>query len=382
MGIHFGPSRSILCHCTCSFLHMSVMGATTSEACLEAVAEEPHLVAPSVPACRTTWRRSVCCASSLIATSAFWIAPSVYSVTSNIQVPVKHDAMNTRAQNSSSPIMARVHDAELVVAYYGEGTGWFADWEIPIHVYNKKRDCDITVQEEVLKARSSTAPNVSFANLQNIGREGQTYLHHIVQHYHSLPTYTVFAQGAGQHNGVHVRDIAKKFLSKNEADVLLYPIVPHNTKGPIFNRDAEEYEASGMELEVNTDVFYYIPNLRMADRARLLYLALFGGNPCDVPAMVFPAGAQFIIHKAAIHAKPLSFWEQLEKVTAECFDLVWDLERVWLHVFDPVSKPVRNIKAPKTCQRGAVRDWIGTVRCINRQSSAWQPTKLLGVPSS
>ncbi len=68
---------------------------------------------------------------------------------------------------------------QIVVARYSENLEWLKKFNCFATVYNKG---ETTVEGAVV--------------LPNIGREGHTYLTHIVRNYHDLPKYTVFLQGS------------------------------------------------------------------------------------------------------------------------------------------------------------------------------------------
>ncbi|MCJ1365208.1 hypothetical protein MMC16_004329 [Acarospora aff. strigata] len=70
---------------------------------------------------------------------------------------------------------------EIVVAQYNEDLSWLNDFKDSCVVYSK--------------GGPEHAPALPYEPLPNIGREGHTYLHHIVEHYDSLPDVTIFLQG-------------------------------------------------------------------------------------------------------------------------------------------------------------------------------------------
>merc|ERR1712032_1122281 len=168
--------------------------------------------------------------------------------------------------------------------------------------YEKKPDC-FTELTMAVKSRSRMLLPAKVGQLPNKGREGQTYLTFILNHYSELRKYTVFAQGAGIHNGVSVRQTVTRFISSDHIDVekgqqALYPIVHYNNRTPLLYRDVDEQEVlrqdfaslQGEARQKNSlHLFPYLPKHAIADRARILYVGLFGGTPCDAPPMVFSA---------------------------------------------------------------------------------------------
>ena len=76
---------------------------------------------------------------------------------------------------------------EFVVSHYKENLEWLEKYADHCHVYDK--------------GGGSAVMNVGFhqwESLPNVGREGHTYLHHIITNYHHLADITVFTQGSIQ----------------------------------------------------------------------------------------------------------------------------------------------------------------------------------------
>ncbi len=78
---------------------------------------------------------------------------------------------------------------QIVVARYNEDLEWLKrkDLQYPIIIYNKGDN------DNFYKPINS-----KIINLPNLGREGQTYLHHIVENYDNLQDLTIFLPGSCQ----------------------------------------------------------------------------------------------------------------------------------------------------------------------------------------
>jgi hypothetical protein len=80
---------------------------------------------------------------------------------------------------------------ELVVSRYNEDLEWLKNepyTKYDVIVYNKGPNYDFY-----------KAPNIKkIIQLENVGREGHTYLHHIIHNYADLPDLTVFLPGSLQ----------------------------------------------------------------------------------------------------------------------------------------------------------------------------------------
>lgn len=245
-------------------------------------------------------------------------------------------------------------DLELVVASYCENTEWFTPHRGPVAVYVKNPACLPELRESV----KNLPAGGRLVELPNVGREGQSYVEHIIRNYDNLAEYTAFAQGAGTHNGI--KDI--NFLTGFQATGLhttssLIPMVfcDSESRRYFLYRDLDKGEAQNkqaMEFQ-----FEYFQQFDIANRARKLYTLLFGGSVCDAPPPVFAAGAQFIVHRDAIRAKPLAFWERLRDELLKWPNFGYDLERVWLFVFDPSLEPLDHIRIPDVFYTGPVSQW-------------------------
>eukprot|EP00927_Polykrikos_kofoidii_P019774 TRINITY_DN1926_c0_g1_i1.p1 TRINITY_DN1926_c0_g1~~TRINITY_DN1926_c0_g1_i1.p1 ORF type:complete len:350 (+),score=33.19 TRINITY_DN1926_c0_g1_i1:66-1052(+) len=252
---------------------------------------------------------------------------------------------------------------ELVVASMCENLTWFAGYRGPISVYVKNLSCAEELSQ-IARARNQQALISFAAGLDNVGREGHTYMRHIIDRYDSLAAWTAFTQGAGQHAAIQSVDKLREFLaSGGEPTRGFIPIVPKNDKGWMLYRDADEGESEGMETDTNIYTFGH-GKMDMANRARDVYASLFGGSPCDAPPMVFAAGAQFVVSRDTIRAKPRSFYESILTTLADCHVYGWDLERNWLHVFNASLPAAKKVSVPSVCQ-GDTLNWKRPWQCKN-----------------
>lgn len=91
-------------------------------------------------------------------------------------------------------------DLEIVVAHYNEDLSWLDDDVKACTIYSKGGE--------------KNAPSSPHITLPNIGREGHTFLHHIIDRYDSLADVTLFLQGrVDDHFSItfdEVKDRAKK----------------------------------------------------------------------------------------------------------------------------------------------------------------------------
>ena len=81
-------------------------------------------------------------------------------------------------------------DYEFVIAHYKENLTWALPYADHCHVYHKGGQRNPQLQFKL------------WETLPNVGREGHTYLHHIIHNYHCLANVTVFLQADFGHNVV------------------------------------------------------------------------------------------------------------------------------------------------------------------------------------
>ena len=76
----------------------------------------------------------------------------------------------------------------LVIALYNEIPSWIS--KVP-------KNIDIFIYNKNLKSKIEFPPNdrLKIIPLSNIGRESDTYLTHIIEHYYNLPDMIIFSQG-------------------------------------------------------------------------------------------------------------------------------------------------------------------------------------------
>ena len=77
------------------------------------------------------------------------------------------------------------NDHEIIISRYSEDISWIKYLPAKIILYNKGAKYDIKYQRG----------NITTIYLDNIGREGHTYLYHIINNYDNLKKTTTFLQG-------------------------------------------------------------------------------------------------------------------------------------------------------------------------------------------
>jgi hypothetical protein len=178
---------------------------------------------------------------------------------------------------------------KLVIARYKEDLGWEENYNSII--YNK----------------GEFIPNA--ISLPNLGREGHTYMYHILSNYNNLDEYTVFLQG---NPFDHSRDLFSKLKEFEELQdkpdffPLCHEILTDDDKGKPHHW-------------LNIPVAYYYNNLFKLPRTEF----------------IFGSGAQFIVSKKRILSRPKSFYWNILKHLETSIDPTsgYCYERMWQHIF-------------------------------------------------
>lgn len=207
---------------------------------------------------------------------------------------------------------------QIIIARYNEALDWTHKLNKQnIVVYNKGSNIDI---ECICK--------------ENVGREGETFLYHIVNNYDNLPDYLILLQGDPFD---HMHNINPDNL-QNQIDDLVNSNID-DIQQLFCNKHYENH--------------YLFPSLK----TREYYSFLFSGRIPD--QTIFAAGGQYIIPKKNILSRPLQFYKKIHSMIQNtkihlmyqachgdylfCQDFIdgWCLERLFMFLFledIPISK--------------------------------------------
>lgn len=153
-------------------------------------------------------------------------------------------------------------------------------------------------------------PSPNHIPLSNIGREAETFLHHIISHYDDLAPLTILLQG---------NPFGHLTISKEEfiASVIEDPAAAKNVQWWIF-------------AQCTPDGKPHHPNLPIVQ----CYEELFDS---PVPSnLTFLTGAQYPITKERVHLRSKAFYESLrDKLISPDHPLcAWTMERLWPSIWD------------------------------------------------
>ena len=136
--------------------------------------------------------------------------------------------------------------------------------------------------------------------LPNVGREGHTYLHHIITNYDNLDDYTCFLQGYPFDHTPYLESILIDFQNRvyKKSEVIPYHIISKKIN----------------HISLAFDPMDAIDGPPMYRR---VYKQIFQKEKTD-HQFLYGAGAQFIVSKAAILSRSKEFYEnEISKIYYE-----------------------------------------------------------------
>jgi hypothetical protein len=180
----------------------------------------------------------------------------------------------------------------IVIAKYNENVDWSRNLD-KVYIYNKG---DNHILGEIF--------------LPNVGREAQTYLHHIVTKYDNLDDITVFLQGNPFDHGVESIKCIK----------IHYP----EDKFHPFNKRCNDYKYYTCERNnFKADIFCSNYNIELP----------------TTPMIEFVQGAQFAVPKSIILSRTLDFYKNLYhtlSIVGSNPPEAHTMERIWKYIFTKV----------------------------------------------
>jgi len=135
-------------------------------------------------------------------------------------------------------------DVEIVVANYEENIDWVT--KIPRNIYNK-----LTIYNKGRAKNYNSVINLGAVinALPNIGREGHTYLYHIIKNYDNLSNVTVFLPGSSVtfYQKKAQLDIIIQSLQEKKDSIIVGLTDPDYIKNQLENFMIDEYEITSNE---------------------------------------------------------------------------------------------------------------------------------------
>ncbi|KAL8931649.1 MAG: hypothetical protein Q9211_006815, partial [Gyalolechia sp. 1 TL-2023] len=211
---------------------------------------------------------------------------------------------------------------EIVVAHYNEDLSWLKQYSSECCVYSK--------------GGSKNTPELPFTPtpLPNIGREGHTFLQHIVHHYDKLADVTLFVQGRiDDHVNLTLNEIKKRALETIPGQVKTFPFRELELFDHWDGIPWEEYPCwkrwSSMDMQ------------KMKDTPLQLFQKYITESDRVPVAVGFAPGAIFAVRKETICSHGKAYYQRLlEKLFLGDMAHVNPetghyMERFWLAMFNP-----------------------------------------------
>lgn len=186
----------------------------------------------------------------------------------------------------------------IVISKYKENIEWTKKIKHKITLYDKS---DNPVSDSI--------------KLKNVGREGETFLYHIVNNYNNLDDITVFLQGNPfEHLQILVGWRAE--LSDEEKEKVIDKI----------NKEIKD----DAKFTTFYQVLYNVPNFTNGVNTKLNCMKYYN-NVFDF--FTISPGAQYIVPKENILARPLDFWKKLHKAMYNEELNGYSQEQLWYFAF-------------------------------------------------
>lgn len=251
---------------------------------------------------------------------------------------------------------------EVVIARYEENLNWIsliAD-DIPVTIYNKGNPINLL----------RLPRHAEIINIENIGRESETYARHIIKNYKELATYTLFLQGDPFPHCENFKNIIKNIkefvhtYAKNFETIPLTHgwIIDKNIPYlSVFNQwkiclpmnlsnifidyqstrtlDSLLYHDKGIHMIKET--YMKLHNLPHGTNLIHHFLSLLGiGHlvPENTDTFYMFFAANFIVNKNQIHKHNIDIYKRLWKLNCEYSIYGFLTERSWLCIFGGANK--------------------------------------------
>jgi len=208
---------------------------------------------------------------------------------------------------------------EVVIAKYKEDTAWTSGLTHPYVIYDK-----------------SDTPLPTSIPLPNVGREAHTFLYHIVETYGNLADITVFLQGKPEDHTSVGLDACISYINRLTGKEEFTPFLTYSYCDPDFAC----YPFIDRAEIFRDPIVTYSEDASEHNCLSIPQLIISG----IVKVPTFAAGAQYVVPKANILARPLEFWKKLLELsktnTYHDRDFrrldPWAFERIWVLLYTDV----------------------------------------------
>ena len=192
---------------------------------------------------------------------------------------------------------------DIVIAKYEEDISWTRLLKDNVIVYDK-----------------SNHPVEGAIRLPNLGREAHTYLYHIVKNYDNLADYTIFLQGKPYDHTYKLPNPTNESCAEY-INRIQYPIEYQGFLQDLTDWDTPYADLGVISEHVNRRKIF-VEQMNLSQK--------------------FSRGAQYIVPKENLLAKPYAFYKKLFDMSDTNIQFIadnkklcpWCLERVWPFIFD------------------------------------------------
>lgn len=237
--------------------------------------------------------------------------------------------------------------SKIVLARYNEDITWADKFGHKCLVYNKG-----------LELKTNFSSVIQRSNNPNFGREGETYLYHIINNYDSLDEYTVFSQGDPFKHSPKFIEILE-YLDNTNTWKNYQPLsvmwLPGSQRPPVtfieYDRSCYVNNEYPVSMEILDDdmeqvcypdygimpileKFKYIHKLKITDKILpFITRELKLEDKVKTNFIKFNFGAIFGVHKNNILQHHKDFYRNLYEFVLKDRTHVYILERLWYTIF-------------------------------------------------
>lgn len=244
---------------------------------------------------------------------------------------------------------------QIVCARYNENINWILPLINNTIIYNKGND-DLTL-----------FPDDKIIKLPNLGREGGTYIHHIIENYDKLSDYIIFTQGNPldhtnsydlifntfhEKKNYNFKNIGPHLVKVEKHELTNYCsgipslgvdyIKPINTQVIIDNLNNELSELINELKRYPVITIYELTKIITKYNVNNTKLySLFDMSVLENiinKGYTYSSGAIFIVSKKAILKHPKVFYENIYKTLQDIHPSAgYGLEKLWKIIFDSIN---------------------------------------------
>jgi len=236
---------------------------------------------------------------------------------------------------------------QIVIAHYNNFN--FFDVLSTINIDNTTIIYNKSNENIENNSKTLTYNNIIVEKLKNIGREGETYLHHIISNYDELSEYTLFIQDDTNN---HIPDIFR-FVEKTKQ--IIHANIPVYQYETTWNQNEKITNRLIRDGRCGLSTFSHDYVIR--DACQKLNIRL--------PSIyVTPTCAFFILHKSTIYKYSKDFYIELRKWLLEDQENGYILEHIWKLIFDSTNTGITKKKAPKESLNDLVKKYESAANII------------------